>query len=148
MFGRQLNRMSFVSLIALVVGSPGLVVGQQEFPGQLHTIRKPGAHQVNVNDLMQVRYKTRSASNGIATLAVELSGDSVRQVGLVTADIDPDRPAVPGAVYFVIVLLKAERPGTTTIRITPITNEENRLKTFEFTAEVQEELPAPNGPRG
>lgn len=122
--------------LAIVAAGDGRAVAQDESPGELRTIRTPGLHRVRPGDLMQIRYKTHSASNGIAMLQLELSGDSVRRVGVVTAAIDPERPGPPGAPYFVIAFLKAERQGATTVRVTPVTNDGNRLNTFEFRADV------------
>jgi hypothetical protein len=140
MWSRQMRRTSAALAFTMVAAGAWAAVAQHEAPGQLHTIRTPGTHRVRGGDMMQVRYKTNSASNGIRTLEVELSGDSVRRVSVVAADIDPDRPGPPGASYFVIAFLKAEMRGPTMIRITPITNEGNRLTPFEFKADVQDEF--------
>jgi len=76
-----------------------------ESPGELRTIKTPGPHPVGVGDLVQVRYKTRATSVGIATLRTEVGGDSLRRMAVVTAPVDPDTPMVPGGEYFIIVVL-------------------------------------------
>jgi hypothetical protein len=139
MKGRSTSRISAALSFVIAVAGAGAAGSQDKDPGQLHTIRKAGTHRVRSGDLLQVRYKTHSSAEGIGNLDVAVSGDSVRRVGVVTADIDPERPGVPGAPYFVIAFLKAERRGTSTIQITPVTNVGNRQRTFAFKAEVEAE---------
>lgn len=139
MWNRRSSGTSTGFALLIVAGGAWAAVAQDEVAGELHTIRTPGPHRVRPGDLMQIRYKTHSAFNGIATLQVELIGESVRRVGVVSAPIDPDRPGPPGAPYFVIAFLKAERPGPTTVRVSPVTNDGNRLKAFEFKADVVQE---------
>src|SRR4051812_30240886 len=94
-----------------------------DFPHQLHVIRKAGSHRVQVGDLLQVRYQTRSAANGIGNLEVKLSNDRVQRIALVNKDIDPTKPGQPGSLYFIAVLMRAEKAGTTAVKITPVTND-------------------------
>jgi hypothetical protein len=127
-----------VSLCALSVLT-SLGRAGEEFPAALHVIRKAGVHSVRVGDLLQIRYQTRAIATAIGNLEVSIDNDGVQKIAVVTMDIDPTKPGQPGAPYFIATILKTQKPGKTAIKITPITNEGQRLQAFEFTADVQAE---------
>ncbi len=101
----HVTAMSVVTDLLIVAIAPGTATAADESPGELRTIKTPGPHPVGVGDLVQVRYKTRATSVGIATLRTEVGGGSLRRMAVVTAPVDPDTPMVPGGEYFIIVVL-------------------------------------------
>lgn len=110
---------------------------QGDNPGRLHTIRQPGAHDVFVGDLLQVRYRTQATSVGIRSLRTEEEGPILSRVALINSPLDPDVQMLPGAPYFIIVYFKAEKPGQSIVKVTPLLNDGNQGPTFQFTAIVK-----------
>ncbi|MFN0018924.1 MAG: hypothetical protein ACKVP0_11740 [Pirellulaceae bacterium] len=105
---------------------------------QLHTILRSETYNCQVGDMVQVRFKTRSAANGISTFSVQGGGDVLRQVAVVVSPIDPaDESVQPGSWYFVIVMFKVVKPGDTTVRLTPILNDGTTQNGFKFGVEAQ-----------
>jgi hypothetical protein len=105
---------------------------------QLHTILRSETYNCQVGDLVQVRFKTRSAANGISTFDVQGGGDVLRQVAVVMSPIDPtDESVQPGSWYFVIVMFKVVKAGDTTVKLTPILNDGTYQSAFKFGVEAQ-----------
>ena len=103
-----MSRRSIIScLAATVVGL--MTVGVEEAVAQYHlyTLTKEGKYSVVAGDYIQVRYITQSIPNGIADLKVDISGDSIRKVGVFNASIPGVTPRAGGPYYF-IALFRAE----------------------------------------
>jgi len=136
----KITHVRFAWIVAVMVISGTSQVratAADESPGELRTIKTPGPHPVGVGDLVQVRYKTRATSVGIATLRTEVRGGSLRRMALVTVPVDPDTPMVPGGEYFIIVVFKVEGAGRSTVRVTPVLNDGSLSSTFEFFADAR-----------
>ncbi len=93
---------------------------------------------MTVGDLLQVRYKTQATAAGIGGFMVDLRGDALRRVAVVTAPLDPDAPMLPGAPFWVILFLKAEKPGAAAVRVIPVLNDGTSSRAFEFAATVRD----------
>ena len=105
---------------------------------QLHTVLRSETYHCMVGDLVQVRYKTRSASNGISTFHVQGGGNVLKQIAVVMSPIDPtDENIQPGSWYFVIAMFKVVKSGETNVKLTPVLNDGTTERPFQFAVEAQ-----------
>jgi hypothetical protein len=131
MKGRHITSFSSI-LLALILTTDVQVAVAQD---RLYTIRQRGIYRVNVGDYVQVRYQTQATPNGISTLKVEITGDSIQKVAVFNGAI-PGKPIIPGGPYYVITVFRVEKQGVSKVTITPVTNEYKNLDTFEFSVSV------------
>lgn len=136
-----MSTIRFCSATLLVLGMLAGTVctaAEPQMPTQLHTILRSQTYNCQVGDMVQVRFKTRSAANGISTFNVQGGGDVLRQVAVVMSPIDPtDDSTQPGSWYFVIVMFKVVNAGDTTVKLTPILNDGTTQGAFRFGVEAQ-----------
>ncbi|MBC7854050.1 MAG: hypothetical protein IAF94_11485 [Pirellulaceae bacterium] len=105
---------------------------------QLHTVLRSETYHCQVGDLVQVRYKTRSAANGISSFNVQGGGDVLRQIAVVMSPLNPaDESVQPGSWYFVIAMFKVVKPGDANLKLTPIQNDGEYQRAFQFSVEAQ-----------
>jgi hypothetical protein len=137
-----MSRIQFCSALLLALGmftSTIVQAAEPQMAMQLHTVLRSETYHCMVGDLVQVRYKTRSASNGISTFQVQGGGSVLKQMAVVTTPIDPtDESIQPGSWYFVIAMFKVAKAGETTVKVTPILNDGGAERTFTFAVEAQQ----------
>ena len=136
--------MSTFCLCSALMLTFGLVVGtlcsaaEPQTATQLHTVLRSETYNCMVGDVLQVRYKTRSAANGISTFHVQGGGDVLKQMAVVMSPIDPtDESIQPGSWYFVIVMFKVVKPGDANVKLTPVLNDGTTQGAFKFSVEAQ-----------
>jgi len=127
------------AVVLLAVASAGqrAPAAGEAMPGSLRTILKPGTHEAVVGDLIQVRFKTRAVADGMQTLRTVLRGDAVEKVSVVTAPLDPTEQQLPGAPFYLVLFLRAERPGKSVVTITPLLNDGTEADPFQFAVSVR-----------
>lgn len=136
-----MSTIRFCSVTLLVLGMLAGTVcsaAEPQMATQLHTILRSETYNCQVGDMVQVRFKTRSAANGISTFNVQGGGDVLRQIAVVMSPMDPtDENVQPGSWYFVIVMFKVVKAGDTTVKLTPLRNDGTTQNAFKFGVEAQ-----------
>lgn len=135
-----MSRIRFCSATLLVLGMLAATVcsaAEPQMATQLHTVLRSETYHCQVGDLVQVRYKTRSAANGISSFHVQGGGDVLRQIAVVMSPINPaDESVQPGSWYFVIAMFKVVKGGDVNVKLTPIQNDGEYQRAFQFSVEA------------
>jgi hypothetical protein len=142
MMGKHKVLTSMVALAAFLAFGR-ITIAQDEDPGAYHEVLKDGPEnpdKVFVGDVLALSYTGRpgvpEGPEGIRTLSVQITGDSVSRVAVVTKPYPPPEPPTGGRAYY-IAYLKAERKGQATVKVAQIYNNGARSAPFEFKVNVQ-----------
>jgi hypothetical protein len=114
--------------LSLACGQPA--VGQDDDAGNLRVIQRAGTYDAFPGDLIQVVFQTQSTPNGIRTLKVEITGDSVSRVAVVASY------GAPGQPYKISAFLKADKRGKSTIKVTPVQFDNAKRQTTTVKVDV------------
>ena len=137
-----MSTIRFCSATLLVFGifvGTVCIAAEPQMATQLHTVLRSETYHCMVGDLVQVRYKTRSAANGISTFHVQGGGNVLKQMAVVMSPIDPaDENIQPGSWYFVIVMFKVVKAGDANVKLIPVLNDGTTERPFQFAVEAQQ----------
>jgi len=118
-------------MLALSLAWGQAAVGQDDDAGNLRVIQKAGTYDAFPGDLIQVVFQTQSTPNGIRTLKVEITGDSVSRIAVVTSE-----GGTPGHPYKISAFLKADKQGKSTIKVTPVQFDDAKRPTTTVKVDV------------